>query len=238
MGIVSSLRSMDSVLMPISGIVKKFECPVCGDRIKAFQPFGKLPRPNAQCPVCKSLERHRLVWLYFREKTNLFEDSLKMLHIAPEPCLSRHLRNLPNVDYVIADLDPCSAMIEMDITNIPFPDNEFDVIYASHVLEHIQDDMKAMRELHRVLAPHGWAILQVPILAEKTFEDPTVKSPENRERLFGQNDHVRIYGLDYKDRLNKAGFRVRVDPFARSLGLEKCRRCGLMENEDIYYCLK
>lgn len=229
---------MVNLLKPFIRIFYRFECPICRNGIKSFLPFGIVPRLNAQCPVCKSLERHRLVWLYFRHKTNLFVDKLKMLHVAPESCLSVHLEKLPNIDYISADLNPSSAMVQTDITSIPFPDNTFDIIYASHVLEHIQEDIKAMRELHRILKPKGWAILQVPILVQETVEDPTIDTPEERERLFGQDDHVRKYGLDYGDRLNKAGFRVRVEPFARSLGPRKCRRCSLMENEDIYHCLK
>lgn len=229
---------MVRLLRPFTRIFYRCECPICGNGVRSFLPFGMVERPNAQCPVCKSLERHRLVWLYFREKTNLFSANLKMLHVAPESQISERLRNLPNIDYVSADLNLRSAMVQMDITDIHFPDSSFDVIYASHVLEHIQDDMKAMRELHRVLSPQGWAILQVPILAERTFEDPTVTSPEERERLFGQNDHVRIYGPDYRDRLQDAGFKVKVHPFARLLGSERCKRYGLVESEDIYYCQK
>jgi len=107
-----------------------------------------------------------------------------------------------------------------------------------HVLEHIPDDKKAMSEILRVLKPSGWAILQVPILAEKTIEDPIVRSPEERERVYGQFDHVRAYGLDYKDRLEDAGFIVTVDNFVNELGEDAIRGHGLMRDESIYYCVK
>src|SRR4030065_2363759 len=222
----------------------KCECPVCTNRIEAFLPFGmnplKKPRPIALCPVRKSLERHRLMWLYFRERTNLFKDALKMLHIAPETQLSKLLRKLPNLCYVTADLDPRHAMVQMDVTNIQYPDNSFDVIYASHVLEHIPDDRKAMRELCRVLKSDGWAILQVPIWGKETLEDPNIKTPGERQKVFGQNDHVRRYGSDgkYRERLEDAGFHVKIDQYVRTLSEEDILRYGLMKNEDIFYCGK
>lgn len=217
-----------------------FYCPVCGSFQQKFLPFGLRPRPNALCPACGSLERHRLIWLYFKNKTNLFHDRLKMLHVAPEPVISRKLMGLPNLDYLSADISMESAMAKMDITDINYPEDTFDVIYASHVLEHIPDDLKAMSELHRVLKPSGWAILQVPIYGDRTLEDPAVTSPEERERLFGQNDHVRRYGRDgvYRTRLEKAGFIVRVDNYAKTLGQDKVSTCGLMPEEDIYFCTK
>lgn len=163
-----------------------------------------------------------------------------MLHIAPEGQLSKKFKEQPNIDYLSADLMLPSAMVKMDITNIQYPDDTFDVIYANHVLEHIPDDIKAMRELCRVLKPTGWAILQVPIFQHKTLEDPGVKAPEEREKVFGQHDHVRKYGNDgvYKARLEKAGFNVNVDSYVRTLGPELIARYGLMPQEDIYYCTK
>ncbi len=131
-------------------------------------------------------------------------------------------------------------MVKMDLTDIQFPDHSFDVIYASHVFEHIPDDVKAMQELCRVLKPAGWAILQVPLMGEKTVEDPNIKTPAEREKVFGQHDHVRRYGFDgiYEDRLKKAGFVVTVDPYVNTLSPEKIKHYGLMEDEDIYFCEK
>ena len=218
----------------------RYYCPICGSVPEKFLPFGLRPRPNALCPACGSLERHRLIWLYFKNKTNLFHDRLKVLHVAPETVISRKLKDLPNLDYLSADISMESAMVKMDITDIACPDDAFDVIYASHVLEHIPDDLKAMSELRRVLKPSGWAILQVPIYGDRTLEDPSATSPEERERLFGQKDHVRRYGHDgvYKTRLEKAGFIVHVDNYVRSLGQDVVSMYGLTSGEDIYFCTK
>lgn len=214
-------------------------CPCCRASVRRFLPYGLERREEARCPVCAALERHRLIWLYFTQKTDLFDGTpRKMLHVAPEPQLSRHFSSKEYIDYLSADLMNPRAMVKMDITDIQYPDNTFDVIYCSHVLEHVPDDRKAMREFHRVLKPGGWAILQVPITAETTFEDPTVTSPEERERLFGQHDHVRRYGPDYKDRLADAGFSVKVDGFVRELDEKEIARMGLMQSEDVYFCTK
>jgi SAM-dependent methyltransferase len=173
------------------------------------------------------------------QKTNLFDgNQKKMLHVAPEAQLSPLIQKADYINYLSADLFDPNAMVKMDITDIQYPDNTFDVIYCSHVLEHVQDDRKAMGEFHRVLKPGCWAILQVPITVDKTFEDPTVVSPKERERLFGQRDHVRRYGPDYKDRLVESGFSVAVDGFVRNLDNRAVRRFGLMRNEDVYFCRK
>lgn len=219
----------------------RFICPCCNGHFRKFLPAGVKPRPNALCPRCGSLERHRLLWLYLRDRTNLFSNNIiKVLHFAPEHILQDLLSSLPNLDYISADLDSHLAMVKMDITNILYEDNSFDVILCSHVLEHVIDDQKAMKELFRVLKHGGWAILQSPIdiKRNKTFEDPGIVLPEDRERVFGQCDHVRIYGLDYKDRLEKAGFTVKVDGYVRELGVNIIQKYGLMKDEDIYFCTK
>jgi SAM-dependent methyltransferase len=173
------------------------------------------------------------------EKTDLFDGNRKkMLHVAAEPQLSRLFQKVAYIDYLSADLSAANAMVQMDITDIHYADNIFDVIYCSHVLEHVPNDRKAMREFRRILKPNGWAILQVPIRADITLEDPTVLTPEARERLFGQFDHVRQYGSDYKDRLIDAGFTVLVDRFVRELDDRAIRRFGLKRSEDIYFCRK
>lgn len=216
----------------------KYVCPCCSWNFRKFLTHGVIPRSNALCPRCRALERHRLLWLYFKDQTNIFHDNLRVLHFAPERVFEKKLKRMRNLDYITADLDPRRAMIQMDITNIPYEDNSFGVILCSHVLEHIPDDRKAMRELYRVLKPGGWAILQVPIIRDKTFEDFSITKPEDRERVFGQWDHVRAYGKDYKDRLEKAGFKVRVDDYVKRLGADKIKKYALKENEDIYYCEK
>lgn len=216
----------------------RFTCPICGGHFRKLLPFGVKPRPNARCPRCGSLERHRLLWLYLKAKTNLFADDLKFLDIAPMDCLQRKFRAMPNLDYISVDLESPIAMVKMDITDMQFPSNYFDCIICYHVLEHIFDDRKAMAEIFRVLKPGGWAILQVPILRDKTFEDPSVTAPEDRERIFGQRDHVRIYGLDYRDRLEAVGFNVKVDDYVKQLSEDAIKKYGLMEDETIYFCSK
>jgi SAM-dependent methyltransferase len=173
------------------------------------------------------------------KRTDLFDGTnKKLLHIAPEPQLSRLFSAAECIDYVSADLTKPTAMVKMDITDIQYPDNSFDVIYCSHVLEHVLEDKKAMKGLCRVLKDGGWAILQVPITAEATLEDPSATSPQERERLFGQQDHVRRYGPDYKDRLVEAGFSVVVDGFVREINEMQAERFGLQRAEDVYFCTK
>ena len=216
-------------------------CPCCKTQLRKFSPYGHelVPRTEACCPVCRSLERHRLIYLYINQATELLDGRPKrMLHVAPEPQLSKWFQQQKFIDYLSADLSSPDAMVQMDVTDIQFPDNSFDVIYCSHVLEHVPDDRKAMSEFYRVLKPGGWAILQVPITAETTFEDPPVTSPQERLRVFGQHDHVRRYGPDYTDRLTAAGFNVTVDGFVRELDDRTIQRFGLMQSEDIYLCRK
>jgi len=184
------------------------------------------------------LERHRLLWLYLHEKTNLFTGRLRVLHVAPEPCL-RSLALQPGLQYVDADLASPEASLHLDLTELPFADDSFDVVLCNHVLEHVRDDRKAMREIHRVLRPGGWAILQAPVYhsREQTAEDLDCP-PAERERLFGQADHYRIYGRDYRGRLEGEGFRVDENRFASTLDEEEARRMSLSRMERVYHCWK
>ena len=225
----------------------QFTCPCCNEHFRKFLPYGgENPQQNSQCPRCGSAERHRLIWLYLKNKTNFFSANLKVLDIAPIYWFQKIFRSLPNLDYISADLVDPLAMVEMDITNISYEDNYFDVILCSHVLEHIMQEQKAMTELLRVLKPGGWAILQVPldIRLAQTFEDPNIVLPEEREHFFGQYDHVRLYGRDFKDRLEKAGFTVKVDNYVKDLGIDVVNQYKLEEDEnryiskDIYLCTK
>ena len=218
----------------------QFFCPICNGHFRKFRDYGEIPRANEQCARCLSAKRHRLLWLYLKNKTNFFDEQLKVLHMAPEHCFYKRFSNQKNLDYLSADIQSPLAMVKMNIMDIPYKDNLFDVILCNHVLEHIPNDEKAMAELCRVLKPGGWAILQVPIDMNRqtTFEDPTIKSREDRRRFFGQSDHVRLYGLDYKDRLEQAGFKVKVDGYVRELGSETIKKYGLMETENIYFCTK
>lgn len=218
----------------------RYTCPICEGRFRTFLPFGRSRRPNAECPRCGSLERHRLLWLFLKNRTNFFSEHLKVLHFGPEYTLLTRLRRVPDINYVSADLFSPIASVTLDITQIDADDDSFDVVLCIHVLEHVMDDLKAMRELHRILRPGGWAIIQSPVETEraKTFEDPAIINPVARESAFGQRDHVRIYGRDYKDRLEQAGFRVSIDPYVKSLEEALVTEYGLTADEDIYYCTK
>jgi len=221
-------------------LIKARYCPVCRNRSSGFKPFGIVPRDDAQCVHCGSLERHRLTWLYLQKSTDLFDGKpKKMLHVAPEPCFELRFQDQLGRGYLTADLHNERAMVKMDICNIQYPDNSFDVIYCSHVLEHVPDDRQAMREFHRILRPNGWAILNVPVTSEATYENPTIVEPEERQKVFGQEDHVRRYGPDYVDRLRDSGFEVEVVSVNNLANIEEAKLMGLTEaSGEIYYCTK
>lgn len=231
---------MPGILPAIAHFGTQFSCPCCGWRFRQLLRYGNPPRQNARCPRCGAMERHRLLWLYLNERTNFFRDRLKVLDIAPLGFFQRRCRSLPNLDYTSADRSDPTAMVAMDITSIPFPDNWFDCILCYHVLEHIPDDRQAIRELARVLKPTGWAIIQSPVDDQRrqTYEDPTVTSPAERARHFGQWDHVRIYGSDYPARLRQGGLTVHVDDYVRRLPAAAIARYCLDQNELLYYCTK
>jgi SAM-dependent methyltransferase len=217
---------------------KRF-CPVCENHASSFEPMGVIRREEAKCPYCGSLERHRLFWLFFDKHSALFSPPRKkMLHVAPEPIFEKKFSRSENIDYLTADLANPRAMVKMDITDIRYPDNSFDVIYCSHVLEHVLDDRKAMREFRRVLKPSGWAVLQVPINAEKTFEDPSITDPAERERVFGLRSHVRRYGPDYEERLKEAGFLVKRISATDIVSEKDMERMRISNAEAVFYCTK
>jgi hypothetical protein len=215
------------------------ECPICGTVSDGFKPFGMAKIvPERQCPGCGCLERHRATWLFYQRHTNLFTEPVRMLHIAAEPYMAERLLATPTIDYLTADIEDPRAMEVMDITDIKYPDGTFDVVVASHVLEHIPDDVRAMSELRRVLKPGGWAVLQVPIWGPKTRDDPSITDPDERERRYGQPDHVRMYGHDgeYERRLRQAGWEVERVRIVDELGPELSHRYRLLDSEDVYYC--
>jgi SAM-dependent methyltransferase len=194
---------------------------------------------NPICPRCGAQARHRALWLYLHERTNLFSGKgLRVLHFAPERALGRALAAAPGIEYVSADLHDPGAMEHFDITDIPHPDGSFDAILCIHVLEHVEDDRQAMRELRRILAPGGFAIVLVPLDLDRpdTYEDPAITEPEERERAFWQSDHLRLYGRDFPDRLREAGFDVTVDQWVRGLDPGLTKRYGLFPLEDMYIC--
>lgn len=210
------------------------QCPICNSHYRSFLPYGRMnPRPNALCPSCLSLERHRLIWLYLKEKTNFFSRKLSVLHIAPEPCFIKRFEKIHGDTYITGDIESPLAKVKMDIHRIPFEENKFDVVLCNHVLEHVQDDIKAMSEIKRVLKPGGWAILQVPFFSpvpDNTLDDNSITDPREREKVFGQDDHVRKFGKDYPQRIEKSGLKVILDDFAKS----QPDKYGLQKGEIIY----
>ncbi|MEA2041405.1 MAG: methyltransferase domain-containing protein [Bacteroidota bacterium] len=217
-----------------------YDCPVCRKSFRKFLPYGNQGKENRMCPSCLSLERHRLLWLFLKNKTDFFSRPMQVLHMAPEQPFLKRFRNLENLDYTTADLVSPIADVKTDIRNLVFEDNRFDFIMCNHVLEHIDEEQTAMKELWRVLKPGGKAILQVPIDYERetTYEDPAITAPKERERLFGQYDHVRVYGKDYPNRLKKAGFEVDAIDLYNQLPETKRTRYRLDQNELIYLCSK
>jgi len=221
----------------------KVYCACCGSTFREFAPFGGNRRKNAWCPKCESLERHRLLALYFENKTDLYKKPLRLLHVAPETIFYRKFVKQPNIDYYPADkfnkLYPAGTHY-IDILDIEMPDESFDVIICNHVFQYIEEDRKAMKELYRVLKKGGWAIMQVPINKElkKTFEDPTIVDPLEREKAFGLKDHVRFYALDYTDRLKEAGFQVKLDDYTAEFTDEENFKYGFWKGDAIFYCTK
>lgn len=209
-------------------------CPVCNTPLRRFRPFGK--NPQARCPFCRSLERDRATWLYLKRETDFWEPKpKKMLHVAPEASLSPRFASHSHIDYLTADFERDDVMVKMDLTEIQYPDDSFDVIYCAHVLEHIPSDRQAMRELARVLRPAGWAVLLVPIKGETTYEDLSVTDPNERRRLFGQWNHVRQYGADFPQRLEAEGFQVESISTKAYFSESEYYRYGLID-ETIYVC--
>lgn len=229
-------------------------CPFCFRPLKTFLPAGaNIPqlthlglvgigrRDNAQCYVCGSMDRERLVYLYLKHCTKVFTDNLRVLHIAPEPLLMKSLKKQANLHYIRANISRSRADVSFDVTQIPFADDSFDVVIMNHVLEHVHDDTKAMREIHRVTKKNaGFCILQVPFAKElaTTLYDPNIDNDEERLQRYGQKDHVRLYGADYPNILSKAGFNV--EPLTwqhqQSLFPNQRNRYGLIENEKVFVC--
>ena len=219
----------------------KFTDPINGKSYRKFLPYGYVKqRDNALSPGTLSLERHRLLWLYLNNETNFFSKTLKVLHIAPEQCFYNLFKNLKNNNYTTFDLNSPLADIKGDICNLPFKENSFDFILCNHVLEHINDDKKAMKELYRVLNKNGTAILQVPInqKSSKTFEDSSIVDKKERIEKFGQYDHIRLYGLDYFKKLESFGFKVDPLKYSKEFTESEIIKYGLIKDEIIPVCKK
>jgi SAM-dependent methyltransferase len=221
----------------------KFTDPIDGKSFRKFLPYGYgKQRENALSPSTLSLERHRLMWLFLRDNTTFFTATkkLKVLHIAPEQCFLDIFRKQQNLNYVTSDLESPIADVKADICDLPFKENEFDIVFCNHVLEHISNDKKAMQELYRVLKPGGFGIFQIPQDLSKaiTFEDDTITDRKERAKLFGQYDHVRVYGRDYFDKLRSIGFKVDEVDYTKKITLNKIEKYCLMKNEILPVCYK
>lgn len=215
----------------------KVECPICEGKFRKFLPYGNKGWDNRLCPSCLSLERHRLLWIFLKEKTDFFSERFKVLHIAPEQTFLKRFRQMPNLYYTTADLESPIADIKLDVTNMPLPDESYDIVICNHVMEHIEDEGKAVREIYRILKSDGFAIMQVPLDASRneTFEDATITNRKEREEIFGQYDHVRIYGHDYPQRIcSHAKFTAEIHDLIGEFSSEKNQRFRLDKTEKIF----
>lgn len=238
----TALQRLANVLLPFLDIWyrgNRFTDPINGKSYRTFLPYGYVKiRPNVLSPGTLSLERHRLIWVYLQRETDFFKTPAKVLHMAPEKAFLSRLKKMSHLDYTTCDLESPLAEIKADICDLPFTDASFDWVLCNHVLEHIPNDTKAMQELFRVLKPGGTALLQVPLdpKREVTFEDNSITDKAERTKIFGQYDHVRVYGTDYFEKLRKTGFEVVELQYGKSLTADERKRFAVVENEYIPLC--
>ena len=218
----------------------KFTDPINNKSYSYFFPYGyNKQRKNALCPGTFSLERHRLLWLYLKKETDFFNSNNKILHFAPEQCFHKFFKSYFK-NYTSTDLNSPIVDIKADICNLPFNDNSFDYILCNHVLEHIYDDEKAMKEIYRVLNKNGIAILQVPIDINNnyTHEGRDIDNKQDRNKLFGQYDHLRMYGLDYFKKLKNIGFKVKNENYLSNISQDEKDKYSLHNAGSIPVCIK
>ena len=229
------------VLRALLFLGSKYTCPCCGWKMRAFATSGTSFRQRAlsYCPRCNAKARHRRIWLFMEEQTNLFSERLRLLEIAPKFSLARRFTKIPTIDYVAGDLHKHpNRNIRLDVRSLPFLTESCDALLCVHVLEEVAEDRQAMDEMYRVLKPGGWALVSVPTnMDAKTYEDPSIVLPDERERAFGEPDHVRVYGYDLADRLRCSGFEVSLN-MASDVPNKKQRQYGLRNNENLFYCRK
>ena len=238
------LIKVSFILQPILSLFlrgNKFTDPIDGKSFSTFLPYGyNNLRKNALSPSTFSLERHRLLWLYLKNETDFYSRKIKLLHFAPEQAFYKRFKKLSNIDYDTIDLDSPIAKIKADICDLPIKDNTYDFILCNHVLEHVLEDKKAINELYRVLKKDGVGIFQVPIdmKRKKTFQDNSITDKKERNKIFGQYDHVRVYGVDYFIKLKNAGFKVEEIDYTRSLSNAEIQRYSIAKGEIIPVCTK
>lgn len=234
------------IVRPIIALYLKgytYTDPIDGKSFRKFLPYGYgNQRKNALSPSTLSLERHRLMWLFLKDETNFFTSTkkLKVLHIAPEQCFLDLFKKQKNLEYITSDLESPIADVKADICDLPFKENEFDVVFCNHVLEHIPDDTKAMQELYRVMKKGGFGVFQIPqdLSRDVTFEDNSITDKDERAKIFGQYDHVRVYGKDYFNKLRSVGFKVDEVDFTKKIDSKQIERFCLMKGEILPICYK
>lgn len=262
------LIRLSIVVRPILAFMlkgNKFTDPIDGNSFRMFLPYGYgNQRNNVLSPSTLSLERHRLLWLYLQNETDFFQSeldsdstvtknkriklrqntgtssALKVLHFAPEQEFYKRFKKQTNIEYTTTDLLSPLADIKADICNLPFEDTTYDIIFCNHVLEHIPDDTKAMQELYRVLKPGGMGIFQIPqdLSRATTFTDNTIVDQKERAKIFGQYDHVRVYGRDYFEKLRSIGFKVIEEDYTNKIAGDLVRKYCLAKGEIIPICYK
>ena len=219
----------------------KVTCPVCDSSFSSFFPYGRQVRENALCTKCLSLERHRLLYIFLRDIKKTINKNVRVLHIAPEICLIKKFEKIKNFEYITADLDSPLADIKMDIHNMPFNDNDFDIVICNHVLEHVEDDIIALKEIRRILKKNGYGIVMIPFyypIPEITLEDSTITKPAEREKIFGQSDHVRKYGKDFKKRFELSGMKIEVIRPDKILSSSNLSNYGIKNSDLIISVMK
>ena len=238
------LTRLSFLLKPLIKIYlygNKYTDPIDGSSFRKFLSYGyNKIRKNALSPSTFSLERHRLLWLYLQNETDFFEKKMKVLHFAPEAAFLKKFKKLKNISYDTIDLDSPLADIKADICDLPIKNGSYDFILCNHVLEHIVDDNKAMKELYRVLKKGGTGIFQIPLNMsyKQTYEDFTITDPKERNKAFGQYDHVRVYGMDFFERLKNVGFKVEKCEYTSKLSEEEKTKYCLPKKEIIPVCRK
>jgi len=240
------LIRLSIVARPILAFLLKgnrFTDPIDGKSFRMFLPYGYgTQRNNVLSPSTLSLERHRLLWLYLQNETDFFtsKEKKKVLHFAPEQEFYKRFKKQTNIDYTTTDLLSPLADVKADICNLPFEDNSYDIIFCNHVLEHIPDDTKAMQELYRVLKLGGMGIFQIPqdLSRATTFSDDSIVDQKERAKIFGQYDHVRVYGRDYFDKLRSIGFKVVEEDYTNKISADLVEKYCLAKGEIIPICFK
>lgn len=245
--IINDINYIEELLKKESKIDNEHICPICGYKSEFLPLNAQYPNEIVRCPKCKSLHRHRLIFLLFAKKfKHLLDNPIKLLHFAPEPCLYNFFREKENIDYYPVDINPegyksrnIFIRCKVNMENIPYEDNNFDVIYNSHVLEHVPKDIQAMAELRRVLKPNGVCFIMVPMSGnQETLEKEEYNTPELRLKYYNQEDHLRFYGKDFRNRLASVGFNVQELRAEDIVNSEEMELYGISQWDKVFICKK